>query len=67
MTFLQIDPNSVVAGWVPMVLIALLAVVTYFLYRGVRKHLARIDIPDGGVPTRRVKADEPDPKRRPAA
>lgn len=64
MTFLQIDPNSVVAGWLPLLLTALLGVVIYFLYRGVRKHLSRIDIPEGGVPTRRVKNDDPE---RPSA
>lgn len=66
MTLLQIDPNSVVAGWLPLVLTALLGVIIYFLYRGVRKHLGRIDIPEGGVPTRKVKGEDAE-HGRPAA
>ena len=45
------DPNSVVAGWIPMVLIAVLAIAMVLLFRSMRKQMRRIDIPDEGVPT----------------
>lgn len=51
------DPNSVVAGWIPMVLIAVLAIAMVLLFRSMRKQMRRIDIPDEGVPTR--SADRP--------
>lgn len=46
------DPNSVVAGWIPLVLIAVLAIAMVLLFRSMRKQMRRIDIPKEGVPTR---------------
>jgi hypothetical protein len=45
------DPNSVVAGWIPLVLIAVLAAAMVFLFFSMRKQMRRIDIPPEGVPT----------------
>lgn len=46
------DPASVVAGWIPLVLIAVLILATVLLARSLRNQMRRIDIPDEGVPTR---------------
>lgn len=46
------DPNSVVAGWIPVVLIAILALAVVVLYRSLRKQMRKIDIPEEGIPTR---------------
>ncbi|MDO5683512.1 MAG: hypothetical protein Q4G46_11860 [Propionibacteriaceae bacterium] len=46
------DPNSVVAGWIPLVLTLALGAVMYFLYRSLRKQMRKIDIPEEGIPTR---------------
>ena len=46
------DPNSVVAGWIPAVLIGVLIIVTAFLFFSMRKQMRRIHIPPEGVPTR---------------
>ena len=46
------DPNSVVAGWIPMVLVAVLGLAMVLLFRSMRKQMRKIDIPDDGVPTR---------------
>lgn len=45
------DPASVVAGWIPVVLIAVLAAAMVFLFFSMRKQMRRINIPPGGVPT----------------
>lgn len=45
------DPDSVVAGWIPVVLIAVLALAMVVLYRSLRKQMRKIDIPDEGIPT----------------
>ena len=55
------DPASVVAGWIPIVLIVILALATVVLFRSMRKQMRRIDIPAEGVPTRgggRVESEE---------
>ncbi|WP_425310020.1 hypothetical protein AADG42_15040 [Ammonicoccus fulvus] len=46
------DPNTVVAGWIPMVLVAVLGLAMVLLFRSMRKQMRRIDIPENGVPTR---------------
>lgn len=55
------DPASVVAGWIPVVLIAVLALACFFLFRSFRRQMRKIDIPEGGVPTRRQHRDESGP------
>jgi hypothetical protein len=45
------DPASVVAGWIPAVLIAVLILATVFLFFSMRKQMRRIHIPPEGVPT----------------
>lgn len=52
------DPNSVVAGWIPMVLVAVLALAMVLLFRSMRKQMRRIDIPEDGVPTRGAQAEK---------
>lgn len=47
------DPNSVVAGWIPMVLIAILAIAMVFLFFSMGKQMRKIHVPAGGVPTTR--------------
>lgn len=47
------DPNSVVAGWIPLVLIAVLAIAMVFLFVSMRKQMRKIQIPPEGVPTTR--------------
>ncbi|NNG18344.1 hypothetical protein HJ590_01910 [Naumannella sp. ID2617S] len=49
---LELDPNSVVAGWIPVVVILVLAIACFFLFRSMRKQMRRIDIPEEGVQTR---------------
>ena len=46
------DPSSVVAGWIPLVLIAVLALAMVVLYRSLRKQMRKISIPEEGVSTR---------------
>ncbi|MDN5725705.1 MAG: hypothetical protein L0G99_07195 [Propionibacteriales bacterium] len=43
MLLLEVDPNLVVAGWVPLIILILMFVAVYFLYRNMRKHVSRID------------------------
>ncbi|GAB3699276.1 hypothetical protein [Mariniluteicoccus flavus] len=64
MTFLEIDPNSVVAGWIPLVLTIVLGIVVFLLFRSMRTQLRRIDIPDEGIDTR---AEQGDRTERPKA
>lgn len=45
MSLLEIDPNSVVAGWIPLILTGLLAIAVYFLFRSMRKQLRNITVP----------------------
>ena len=61
------DPDSVVAGWIPLALTLLLGVVMFLLYRSLRNQMRKINIPEGGVPTRgeRPGVDSPG-KRAPA-
>lgn len=54
------DPSSVVAGWIPIVLIVVLALATILLFRSMRKQMRRINIPADGIPTRPGSADEKD-------
>lgn len=54
------DPNSVVAGWIPFVLVLVLGAATFLLARSMRRQMRKIDIPEGGVPTRKEDAaDKP--------
>lgn len=57
------DPSSVVAGWIPLVLIAVLALAMVLLYRSLRKQMRKIDIPEDGVPTRGDEGVRQHPKR----
>jgi hypothetical protein len=52
------DPASVVAGWIPLVLIAVLAIAMVFLFISMRKQMRRIHIPPEGVPTSRNDANK---------
>lgn len=54
------DPNSVVAGWIPLVLVLVLALAMVLLYRSLRNQMRKINIPEEGVPTRGAHA----PRRR---
>lgn len=47
------DPNSVVAGWIPLVLIAVLAIAMVILFLSMRRQMRKIEIPPEGVPTSR--------------
>ena len=47
------DPASVVAGWIPLALMAVLIAAMVVLYRSLRKQLHKIDIPEEGISTRR--------------
>ena len=39
-------------GWIPLLIVILLGAFIAFLYFSMKKQLGRIDIPEGGVPTR---------------
>lgn len=52
------DPNSVVAGWIPLVLIAVLAIAMVLLFISMRKQMRKIQIPPEGVPTARDDANK---------
>lgn len=51
------DPNTVVAGWIPLVLVLILGLAMVFLYRSLRNQMRKINIPAEGVPTRPQEAE----------
>lgn len=48
----ELDPNAVVAGWIPVVLILVLAAASLLLFRSMRNQMRKIDFPEEGVETR---------------
>lgn len=52
------DPASVVAGWIPVVLIAVLAAAMVFLFFSMRKQMRRINIPPEGISTETGRTQE---------
>lgn len=42
---LEVDPNSVVAGWLPLLLVVGIGVLIALMYLSMRRHVGRIDIP----------------------
>lgn len=56
------DPNSVVAGWIPLVLIAVLVISMVVLFFSMRKQMRRIAIPPEGVPITQSRKSQPTDK-----
>ena len=57
--------NTVSPGVLGFVVVALLGVATWLLVRSMRRQLKKIDIPEGGTPTRPAPdADEEHPPRQ---
>jgi hypothetical protein len=50
-------------GWIPFLIVLALGAFVAFLYFSMRKQLNKIDIPEGGVPTRREDDSEPPPAK----
>lgn len=46
MSILDIDPNSVNAGWIPLALTVLLGVAVFLIFRSMRRQLGRIQLPE---------------------
>ena len=53
--------NTVSPGVLGFVVVALLGVATWLLVRSMRRQIKRIDIPEGGTPTRPEPVDPVDP------
>ena len=68
-TWLEIDPNVVKPGWMPMVIVLLLAVAMVFLYRSMRHQFGKINLPSDRRPDPEPgpspDADPAGPKQRP--
>lgn len=45
MTMLEVDPNLVRPGWAPLLVVALLGIVLFFLGRSMLKQFRKIDVP----------------------
>jgi hypothetical protein len=56
--------QDVSPGVLGFLMVAAIGVATYFLIRSMRRQLKKIDIPEGGTPTRRADA-ETDPPEAP--
>jgi len=52
------ESEKVRPGWIPLLIVLALGAFVAFLYFSLKKQLGRIDIPEGGVPTRPDKDDE---------
>jgi hypothetical protein len=46
------DGSDVRPGWIPLIIVLILGAFIAFLYFSMKKQLGRIDIPEGGVPTK---------------
>ncbi len=44
--------NPVRPGWIPLLIVLALGAFVAFLFFSMRKQLGKIDIPEGGVPTK---------------
>ncbi|MFP5282865.1 MAG: hypothetical protein ACLGIF_05375 [Actinomycetes bacterium] len=60
MIWLEVDPNLVRPGWMPLLIILLLGVVMVFLYLSMRKQFRKINLPDED----RAGEDHPAPRPR---
>lgn len=49
--------DNVRPGWIPLIIVLLLGAFVAFLYFSMKKQLGRIDIPEGGVPTRKADSE----------
>lgn len=63
MTLFEIDPNSVVSGWMPLVMTAILAAAMVLLFLSMRKQVRRIDVPDSTDATLDDSVDRPQDER----
>ena len=50
-------------GWIPFLIVLAIGAFIGFLYFSMRKQLRKIDIPEGGVPTRPEDASDPPPSK----
>jgi len=48
MTLLEVDPNLVRPGWIPLLIIALLGLVMVLLYLSMRRQFRKINVPHRG-------------------
>jgi hypothetical protein len=62
--WLEIDPNVVKPGWMPMVILLLLGAAMVFLYRSMRRQFGKINLPSdrspGAGPSRDADVAGPD-------
>lgn len=61
--WLEIDPNVVKPGWMPLVILLLLGAAMVFLYRSMRRQFGKINLPSdrpGAEPSRDADAAGPD-------
>lgn len=63
MTLFEIDPNSVISGWMPLVMTAILAAAMVLLFLSMRKQVRRIDVPDSTDATLDDSVDRPQDER----
>lgn len=63
MVLLELDPNVVKPGWIPLVITILLLAAIAFLYRSMRKQLGKIEAPYA-ADVRREKAESAAPEAR---
>ncbi len=57
-----VTDQDVSPGVLGFLMVAAIGVATYFLVRSMRRQLKKIDIPEGGTPTRRTDADGDPPE-----
>ncbi|HEY4314573.1 MAG TPA: hypothetical protein VGO19_03590 [Actinomycetes bacterium] len=57
-----VTDQDVSPGVLGFVVVAAIGVATYFLIRSMRRQLKKIDIPEGGTPTRRTDAESDPPE-----
>ncbi|MEJ7707755.1 MAG: hypothetical protein WKF82_11130 [Nocardioidaceae bacterium] len=56
---LAYDPDDVKPGWIALVLVLVLAVITYLLWRSMNTQLGRIRMPPKDAPKDPQKPDDP--------
>jgi hypothetical protein len=57
-----VTDQDVSPGVLGFLMVAAIGVATYFLIRSMRRQLKKIDIPEGGTPTRRTDAEGDPPE-----
>jgi hypothetical protein len=57
-----VTDQDVSPGVLGFLVVAAIGVATYFLVRSMRRQLKKIDIPEGGTPTRRADVEDDRPE-----